>query len=459
MKSIKIILTSALVISIFIWLLVEYIKSTDKYLYGHSYRQNQIVNTIRLHKYGITGRNITIGIIDAGFYRKHEVFANTRIIKEFDFVTNKPTTLNYKHVKGLDHGTNVFSVVGGYEVNELVGIAFGANFILAKTDISTDRLKEEEANAVKASKWLVKNGANIITTSLSFNKFDNANYYFSNEMNGRTALITRAADSIAQNGTVYICSAGNNYEEDWHIIEPPGDGFNVLAAGSIDKNLIHSFFSSCGPTIDGRIKPDIVAPGEGVWVANYLPKLKPEFGWSHGTSLSAPITAGIAALILSAHPELSSDQVVEAIKNSSSHAGHPDNLYGWGVPDAEKAVTYFGPAFSNIPELIDPGNNIKMQTYVFSSYGLINSSVKLNILNDKQEQESYYIMKNEEENHYSVVVNVNISKGKIKFYFSAKDKRGIETKFPSGILGEYFICKKKRGKLEIMNSGKDIASN
>ena len=54
--------------------------------------------------------------------------------------------------------------------------AFGANFILAKTDISTDRLKEEEINAVKASRWLFENGANIITTSLSFNKFDNADY-------------------------------------------------------------------------------------------------------------------------------------------------------------------------------------------------------------------------------------------------------------------------------------------
>lgn len=115
---------------------------------------------------------------------------------------------------------------------------------------------------------------------------------------------------------VFICSAGNNYEEEWHIIEPPADGFNVLAVGSVDRYLNHSFFSSCGPTIDGRIKPDIVTPGEGVWVANYYPKLKPEYGWSHGTSLSAPIAAGIAALILSAHPELSNKQVVEAIKKT-----------------------------------------------------------------------------------------------------------------------------------------------
>ncbi len=449
MKNIKIISLSVLIISVLIWLMVELNKSTDEYLYGYSYRQNKIVNTIRLHKYGIIGKNITIGIIDAGFYTKHPVFKNTRIIKEFDFVTNKTTTLNYKHIQGLDHGTNVFSVVGGYKVNELVGIAFGANFILAKTDISTERRAEEEVNAVKASKWLFKNGANIITTSLSFNKFDDANYYFPNQMDGRTALITRAADSLAANGIIYICSAGNNYEEEWHIIEPPGDGFKVLTAGSIDKNFIHSFFSSCGPTIDGRIKPDIVTPGEGVWVANYLPKLKTEFSWSHGTSLSAPIAAGIVALVLSTHPELSSNQVVEAIKNSSSKADNPDNLYGWGIPDAEKAVTYFGPAFSNTPELTDLGNKLEIKTYILSSYGLIKSSVKLYILKDNQGEESYYEMKEDDEDCYAGLVDININKSKIKFYFKAKDKRGISTKYPSGILGNYFVFQRTKGKLEI----------
>jgi subtilisin family serine protease len=450
MKSIKIILSSIFLISVLIFVLYEINKSTDVYFYGSSYRQNKIVNTIRLHKYGITGKHITIGILDAGFYTIHPVFSKTRIIKEYDFVTNKPTTLNYNHIMGMDHGTNVFSVVGGYEVNELIGIAYGANFILAKSDISTDRLKEEEVNAVKASDWLFENGANIITTSLSFNKFLNADYYYSSQMNGTTALITRTADSLVKKGVVYVCSAGNNYESDWHIIEPPGDGFNVLAVGSIDKNLVHSFFSSCGPTVDGRIKPDLVAPGEGVWVANHLPKLKPEFSWSHGTSLAAPIVAGIAALILSAHPELSSKQVIEAIKNTSSNSINPDNLYGWGVPDAEKAVTYFGPAFSNTPELINHGDKFEINTYVVSNYGLIKSSAELHLLNDDPKKESVYKLQETDENYFSCLININLSKEEAKIFFTAKDKRGNSTKFPSSILGKYFICKMLNGKPGIL---------
>ena len=437
--------------AVLIFVLYEINKSTDVYFYGSSYRQNKIVNTIRLHKYGITGKNITIGILDAGFYTIHPVFSNTRIIKEYDFVTNKPTTLNYNHIMGMDHGTNVFSVVGGYEVNELIGIAYDANFILAKSDISTDRLKEEEINAVKGSDWLYENGAKVITTSLSFNKFLNANYYYPSQMNGTTALITQTADSLVKKGVVYVCSAGNNYEEQWHIIEPPADGFNVLAVGSIDKNLVHSFFSSCGPTVDGRIKPDLVAPGEGVWVANHLPKLKPEFSWSHGTSLAAPIIAGIAALILSAHPDLSSQQVIEAIKNTSSRSNNPDNLYGWGIPDAEKAVTYFGPAFSNTPELVDEGDKLEINIYVLSSYGLVKSSVELHLIKDNQEEESVYKMRENDENHYSCSINISLRKEEAKIYFTAKDKRGNSIKFPSGILGKYFICKMINGIPDILH--------
>ena len=450
MRNHRIIITSIIIISILIWVLIELNRTSDEYSYGSSYRQNKIVNTIRLHKYGITGERIKIGIIDAGFYTKHPVFANTRIIKEYDFVSNKSSTSDYNHIKGMDHGTNVFSVVGGYKINELIGIAFGANFILAKTDISTDRLKEEETNAVKASRWLFENGANIITTSLSFNKFDNADYYYPYQMNGTLAEITKTANSLVNRGIVFFSSAGNNYEEDWHIIEPPGDGFNVLSVGSIDKNLIHSFFSSCGPTVDGRIKPDLVTPGEGVWNANYLPKIKPLFSWNHGTSLSAPIAAGIAALVLSAHPDLSSLQIIEAMKKTSSKSNSPDTLYGWGIPDAEKAVSYFGPAFTNTPKLKLSGNKIEISTYVFSSYGLDSTSVETHLLEGNDGKESVYNMRETNDNLYTCTININLGTEEVKIYFKAKDLIGQTTKYPSGILGENFVFQKVDGKMKVL---------
>jgi hypothetical protein len=346
----------------------------------------------------------------------------------------------------MDHGTNVFSVVGGFQVNELVGIAYGANFLLAKTDISTSRLYKEEYNAVSASRWLFNAGANIITTSLSFNKFDNADYYHPSQMNGRTALITQIADSLVNEGMLCFASVGNNYENDWRIVEAPADGLGVIAVGSIDKNLNHSFFSSCGPTVDGRIKPDIVTPGEGVWAANYLPKIKPEFSWTHGTSLSAPIAAGIAALVLSTHPELTNTQVIDAIKKTSSQSNHPDSLFGWGIPDAEKAVTYFGPAFSNIPEILITLDQVEINTYVFSSYGLDKSSVELHLLSDNS-REKVYNMTETDEDYYSYSINTDSLNEMIKFYFTAKDQRERLTKFPSGFLGSSFFYDRENEKL------------
>lgn len=188
-----------------------------------------------------------------------------------------------------------------------------------------------------------------------------------------------------------------------------------------------------------------------MWNANYLPKIRPEFGWNHGTSLSAPIAAGIAALVLSAHPDLSSKQVIDAIKNLSSKSNEPDNLYGWGVPDAEKAVTYYGPAFSNIPVLKDDKDKLEIRTYAFSCYGLVKSSVEMFVFKNDESKEVIYKMKEIGDNYYSYNINLGNKDYQIKIYFKARDLKGRSTKFPSGILGEYFLIRKINGKFRITN--------
>ncbi|MGB8317951.1 MAG: hypothetical protein WCE54_07500 [Ignavibacteriaceae bacterium] len=148
--------------------------------------------------------------------------------------------------------------------------------------------------------------------------------------------------------------------------------------------------------------------------------------------------------------ELSKKQVVEAVKKTSSKAGNPDNLYGWGIPDAEKAVTYYGPAFSNTPELSDDGNKAEIETYVFSSFGLFKSSVELHVIN-MQKDESIYKMEESDDNFFKCSAAIKPINDYIKFYFKAKDKRGYSTKYPSGILGEYFILKNIKEKFRILN--------
>jgi len=448
MKNQKILIVTVFLITLVIFALIIFNRSTDEYHYGNSFRQNYMVNTIRLHKYGITGRRVRIGLIDAGFFTKHSVFTQTNIVDKFNSADNSRQVADTNHIPGADHGTNVLSVVGGYEKNKLIGIAYGADFILAKTDISSDRFRCEELLAVSAAKWLFTEAADIITTSLSFNKFDDADYYSPGQMDGEHSRLTKIADSLVQEGVVFTASAGNNFDNNWRIIEAPSDGYGVLAAGSVDKNRVHSFFSSCGPSADGRIKPDLSAPGEGVWTANYLPGLKNDFGWNHGTSLSAPIIAGIAALILSAHPELKNFQVAEALKKSASHPEKPDNFTGWGIPDAEKAVSYFGPAFSNDPDISEHDNVITIGAYVFSSYGLDNNSVKMTVVSNKVIAE-VFAMRELRENYFVCSLGKNEQGSFPGFYFSAEDRRAVPTKFPSGRIGEYFRYDPREKKTDI----------
>jgi hypothetical protein len=106
-------------------------------------------------------------------------------------------------------------------------------------------------------------------------------------------------------------------------------------------------FSSYGPTFDGRIKPDVMAMGTGVKVASS--STTNGYGRASGTSFSCPLTAGVAALILSAHPSLTNTQVREAMKSTSSRSNSPDNYYGWGILNATAAADFFKPILNHTP--------------------------------------------------------------------------------------------------------------
>ncbi len=99
-----------------------------------------------------------------------------------------------------------------------------------------------------------------------------------------------------------------------------------------------AYFSSHGPTFDGRIKPDVVAQGVGVRCGSSM--AANAYALANGTSLSTPLVAGSAALLLEAHPTWTPEDVRNALRATASHADSPDNDYGWGIPDVLAAM-YF----------------------------------------------------------------------------------------------------------------------
>jgi subtilisin family serine protease len=173
-------------------------------------------------------------------------------------------------------------------------------------------------------------GVDVINTSLGYNNFDDpttSHKYW--QLDGRTAFISRGASLLAGKGVVLVCSAGNSGDEPWKKITPPADADNVLTVGALNRQLVNANFSSLGPSQDGRVKPDIMAIGN----PSYLMYGEGEIIRANGTSFSSPTACGMVACLWQALPHLTAYELMDIIRKSSDNYSHPDNIYGYGLPN------------------------------------------------------------------------------------------------------------------------------
>ncbi len=318
-------------------------------VYGASLSQMNQINAPILHDAGITGRGVLVGMMDSGFHwQDHEAFAQLRVLAERDFINDDNTTRNEGSDPGGQdtHGTQTLSTLAGFRPGELIGPAFNADFLLAKTENIASETHAEEQFWVEAIEWMEAQGVDMTSTSLGYGT---DGLYSPSDMDGKTAIITIAAEIAASKGVIIVNSAGNEGGNSWNIITAPADGPNVIAVGAVNASGGLVGFSSRGPTADGRLKPDVMAMGSGVYVVS--PNSSSKYTFASGTSFSCPLTAGVVAQIVSAHPEVTPQQMLEVLHATASRANSPDNDFGYGILDAKAAVTALGPAFSNIPEV------------------------------------------------------------------------------------------------------------
>jgi len=304
--------------------------------YGPSLTQNALINIPEVHAAGMTGEGVLIALMDTGFSLVHEAVSGVNVVATYDFINDDENVDNEEGESAgqNSHGTKVLSIIGGYAPGNLIGPAYGASYLLAKTEDVSSETSVEEDYWIAAAEWADRLGVDVISTSLGY-----IDWYVNADINGQTAPITLAADMAVEKGIVVVASAGNEGDEAWRYVTPPADGFNVIAVGAVDEFGVIAGFSSLGPTSDGRIKPDVVAMG----VSNvFAYPSGVGYGRGNGTSFSCPQVAGTAALILSAHPEVTPRQVRQALVQTADRATQPDNTYGWGLVDALQAVNYWG---------------------------------------------------------------------------------------------------------------------
>jgi hypothetical protein len=324
--------------------------------YGPSYNQIAMLAVDSLHDQGYSGEGILIGITDTGFDYNHvsfsDIVSDNRIVATRDFINGDVNVIDGPD-RQRDHGTQVFSVLGGFDEGSLIGPAFGSSFVLAKTEIVSGEDQIEEDNWVAAVEWMDSLGVDIISSSVGY-----IDWYDTTQLDGHTAICTQAANIAVSMGIVVVNSAGNEGNTSWRKVITPADGDSVIAVGAVGPSGLILSFSSRGPTADGRIKPDICAQGSAIYAANW----RGGYLSTSGTSFSAPLAAGAIALSMEAHPDWILSDILENIKSFSlrppaiDHIGPqlalagdtlnlpvsvnllPDNIYGWGIPDFNAAV-------------------------------------------------------------------------------------------------------------------------
>ncbi|GAB2594001.1 S8 family serine peptidase [Spirosoma areae] len=294
------------------------------------------IQAIDFAQAGLTGRFVTIGVIDAGFFGAdsanalRHVFARQGVKQVRDYVNNKKTKGKlFRTLETMSdfHGTEVLAAIAGSDTTENIqyGLATDATFYLARTDQGNREYRGEEDNWVAAMEWMDSLGVRLINTSLGYargmsNPKEN---YEPRQMDGHTSLISRAAQIAAdRKGILLIVSAGNEGDDrSWRIISTPADAQGVMAIGATNARLWNRIgYSSIGP--------------------ENLPYLKPNVSCFslYGTSLSAPVITGFAACIMQANPKLTNKEVMAIIEKSSHLYPYGNNYVGYGVPQARRAL-------------------------------------------------------------------------------------------------------------------------
>jgi subtilisin family serine protease len=294
------------------------------------------LNGVALHQSGFTGRGVTIAVLDAGFANADRIESLTPLMERRgvratrDFVRGSDYVYDYHN-----HGTSVLSILAGNLPGVISGTAPGANYILLRTEDDESEYPAEEDYWAAGAEYADSAGADIITSSLGYFTFDDPsmNYSFS-DMDGNSTFVTRAADMAASKGIVVIASAGNERNKEWLRILAPSDGDGVVSVGAVKHDLTISDFSSAGYSYDGRVKPDVVAPGVSLTI-----QFEP--GVVHrgsGTSFSCPVISGLTASLMQAVPKASPPEIITALHESSDRFLNPDTLYGYGLPDFLKTL-------------------------------------------------------------------------------------------------------------------------
>ncbi|GAC1561393.1 MAG: hypothetical protein NVS2B7_35700 [Herpetosiphon sp.] len=283
---------------------------------------SQAVSAPALWRAGQTGAGVGVAVLDTGFDSSRADFNDSRGASRV--VAQKPSSVSHDTRDGYGHGTHVAGIIAGNSWNstdpavrgKYIGVAPEANLINVK--VSDNAGVTYLSDVVNGIEWVIANrqAYNIRVLNLSL--------VSSVAESAKTSTLDAAVERAWFNGIFVVVAAGNNGANS--MIYPPANDPFVLTVGAAD--LMNSArtgddtvapWSSYGITQDGYDKPDIIAPGRYIvstlaphsTFADRFPQriVDGSYIMMSGTSMAAPVVAGIAALAFQSHPEWTNDQL------------------------------------------------------------------------------------------------------------------------------------------------------
>ncbi|MFN3805342.1 MAG: S8 family serine peptidase, partial [Pyrobaculum sp.] len=317
-------------------ILTKYVERVwlDKKVRTNLHQSVPLIGAPKAWQLGYTGAGIKIAILDTGIDPNHPDFkfpnGTSKIVAAASFVPNE----NY--YDGDGHGTHVASIAAGTgqaSGGQYKGVAPDAKLLVGK--VLSNSGTGQTSWIIQGIQWAVQNGAHVICMSLG----------------GYTTSpydpLAEAADWAVNNGVVVVVAAGN-YGPQYFTIRTPGIAYNVITVGATDKQDVLAEFSSRGPTVDWRAKPEIVAPGVSIVAA------VPGGGYAaySGTSMATPHVAGAAAILRQRFPQMSPIDVKNLLLSTANILpGYDVYQQGAGRLNVSYAVTpavFLRPAALNI---------------------------------------------------------------------------------------------------------------
>ncbi len=275
--------------------------------------------------FGVTGKNVTIGIIDTGIDYNHPDLGNGfgpsfKVVGGYDFVNNDNDPID-----DHGHGTHVAGIAAG-NGTDFKGVAPDANLVAYKVlgsggwGYDSWIIAAIERSADPDQNPDTDDALDVVSMSL-----------------GRPPIaddpVVMAVNNAVAKGIVFTIAAGNN--GDYFTVDSPGIAEGAITVGATDNYKNTAYFSSKGPTQGTmQIKPEVAAPG--VDINSSFPGGK--YQTLSGTSMATPHVAGAVALLLEKDPSMTPERVKNVLMESASSGSQIIWDQGAGVINIVEAL-------------------------------------------------------------------------------------------------------------------------